>query len=178
MTPLQKNIASACASVLFCAVSAGIFIFFAQSVARASAARSAIASRISILAHERAAAGAAKRGSEARAADIERIRGFFVRRDQPIAFVEQLEAMAKRTGNSVALDVDESSGAGGDLVFRITLRGTRATVVRFIRALEAAPHLTRVEEMHFQDTGGEEIARSAGPEADARLLLKVRVKTQ
>lgn len=177
ITPLKKNVALAFAAVFLLSVSAGGFAFAARSVARGSAARSAIAARINDLARERAAASAGSSRSRERSADLERIKNFFVRRSQPVAFVEQVEATAKHTGNIATLDADDQSGAGDGLVFRITLEGTRKTVVRFVRALDSMPYLARVEEMNFQAVRAEE-GESFAPEPGARLLLTVRVRTE
>lgn len=175
-TSLIKNIAWACAAVALLSVSAGGFALVARAVARASEESSVIAGRARDLAEERAAANAAEGRSMERIVGIERIWGFLVRR-QPVAFVEQLEAIAKKTGNAAALDADEASDVGG-IVFRITLEGTRETVARFVRAVESMPYLARVEEMSFQSIRAEEAGSFTPPSAGARLLLTVRATTE
>lgn len=174
---MKKNIASALAVVILCAAPAYAFFFFARGVARAVAIREAIAARRRDLAEEEILQSAASERSNARGVDLERIRGFFVNRQEPIDFVERLEAIAAKTGTGIALEVDESSGSD-DIIFRITLEGTRASVARFVRALESAPYLVRVEEMNFQSVRADMAPNPVFQGDGARLFLAVRVRTR
>jgi len=170
LTPVKKNIAVIAACILALSVSVGVFVWLAQSVAGEVERRKATAARIADLAGERAGVRAVSLVADMRAADLERIKGFFVSRSEPVAFVETLEAVAKNTGNRITLTVDEGANPGANLVFRATLDGTQGSVIRFVRALEYLPYLVHVQEISFQHVAAD---KSAG----ARMLVVIRART-
>ena len=173
MTPMQKMIGAVAVSVAAVAAAGGVFLWLAFSVAREGLARGAISSRIRDMAEERALARAASAVAEARAGDLARIRGFFINRKKPLAWVEFLEASARAAGNSIALALDE--GAGDALIFRATLEGTPESILRALRAWEAAPYAFSPEDFIFQKLP----AQSSGvlPAYPARLIITIRAIT-
>lgn len=172
LTPVKKNIAVIAVCFFAFGASVGVFAWLAQSVAREVGRREAIVARIAELAGERAGVRAVSLLSEERAADLERIRKFYVSRSEPVAFVEALEAAAKNTGNRITLAVDDGAHAGANLVFRATLDGTQGSVIRFVRALEHLPYLVHAQEISFQHVVGD---KSGG--SGARMIVIIRART-
>ena len=150
------------AGASICALIALSAVFFAlvRSVRSAADLRAGLASRINDFADERVLGQSSAALLSSRRADMERIRGFFVNRSQPVAFVEELERIAAAVGASVAFEVDEDHSGPADLLFRLTAEGRQESVLRYLTLLEDAPYLMRMEEVTF--------LKSAGAGADAR----------
>ena len=164
--------------VLACGTSLGLFMWLAQSVAAAAARREAIVARIADLAGQWATVRSTSFLSQERAADLERIKKFYLNPREPVAFVETLETVAKSTGNRITLTADEGTNSGGGIIFRATLDGTQGSVVRFVRALERAPYLIHVQEISFQNVAAEKSGGSGvSLRAGARMIVIIRVRT-
>ena len=102
--------------------------------------------------------------------DLKRISRIFVNKDQPIELVEDLESLAKASGNLFVIDLDENKSAEGkNLFFRIAVDGTQASVMRYLRALELMPYKISVSEMVFQKVDSEK--------ATHRLSLLISAET-
>lgn len=177
-------IAVASASFVSVALLAGAFFWMARSVRQGVIARQAIAQDIADSVHDRETARSAASLVRARAGDLNRIRNFFVDREHPVAFVEALERVAMNTDTTLVLDVDEGSSAKDTLLFRLTVEGDRAGVIRYVRVLEAMPYVMQVDEMLLEKVSPESYrARvSSGRTPDGRvpttrLLLTILVKT-
>ena len=166
-----KKIIFACVISGAAAAAAGwIFFWLFESVSGDRAVRDAIIARTRAVLGEREAARTGAQILENRAADISRIRNFFVNRRDPVSFVDVLERTVRATGSTIALAVDEEAGAG--LVFHVTVRGGRENVLRAVRALEAIPYFAQMEEMGF----GRATAGSAGPAGSAvQAIFTIRV---
>lgn len=172
LTPAKKNVAVIAACILAFGVSVGVFILLVRSVTGEAERREAIIARIEELAGERAGVRAVSLLSGKRAADLERIKKFFVSRSEPVAFVETLETVAKDTGNRITFAVDEGAHAGANLVLRATLAGTQGSMMRFVRALEHVPYLVHVQEISFQRVAAD---KSGG--SGARMIVTIRART-
>lgn len=102
--------------------------------------------------------------------DLERISKIFVKKDQPIGLVEDLEGLAKASGNLFVIDLDENKSAEGkNLFFRVAVDGTQTSVIRYLKALELMPYKISVREMVFQKIDSEK--------ATHRLSLLISVET-
>jgi len=116
--------------------------------------------------------------------DFDRIEKFFVNREEPLRFIEDLEALASQSRNTIAIDADEAGSSGEELLFRLTLEGREENLAQFVRLLERVPYHLVLEEMAFQSTRsivtglGGSASFSAGPERSGdRLTISVRIKT-
>ena len=170
MAPMQKMIFSAVVAAAGVCAAGWIFLWMARSVAGNGVIRENIIARINDLSQEREYARAASAVTDARAADLSRIREFFVNRKAPVALVEFLEETARSTGNGIALALDES--AGDDLVFRAALEGTPETALRTLRAWEAAPYLISVDAFALENASAQQ--PGAGPAHPTRLIITIR----
>lgn len=178
LSPRKKLIAVASVSFISVAVLAGAFLWMARSVRHGVLARQAIAQDIADLAEDRAAARNAAALVRSRAADLDRVKNFFVDRERPVAFVEDLERLAKDTDTVLALGVDEGGSDKDTFLFHLSVEGDRARVIRYVRGLEAIPYVIHVDEMSLEKGNPESyragIASGRGPKM--RLMLTIRVK--
>lgn len=85
--------------------------------------------------------------------DIQRVNNFFVDKNKPINFVEDLESSAKRLGNDFIIDLDEGRSKGGLVYFRLTVSGTEKSTRQYLKLLELMPYKISIEEMEYQDLG-------------------------
>lgn len=106
---------------------------------------------------------------ERRAEDIARIERVQVNRQEPVPFIELLEMIADRTGNKIALAIEESAADTNTIGFRATVSGTAASVRHFLRAVESAPHFIEIQEIIFERIGPEDL----GPRATLTLAIRV-----
>ncbi|OGZ96772.1 MAG: hypothetical protein A3J10_02425 [Candidatus Sungbacteria bacterium RIFCSPLOWO2_02_FULL_54_10] len=159
---------------------------FAQAIAivwQGHAAQAEIRQNIGVRAEERQSARASEVLLRNRQEDIRRIGAFFVPRHGPIAFIEAVEYVASRTGNTISLDIDENVGGERALRFRLTVEGGANGLVDFMRAVELLPYKIDIQDMVFQDTspaGGALPGKtpSVRREAPARLLLSLDVSAR
>lgn len=150
----------------------GVFVWayvsMATAVGRADSSFKEIGGKIAALEENRKQARILEKMLEERKTDFARIDGFFVSRDRPVDFIEQVEDLARRTQNTVVLDVDETNGDSSELGFRLTVEGSESGVSHYLRTFEMLPYAVRVEDMIFQRLSG----------AAARLILVVKVKSR
>lgn len=115
--------------------------------------------------------------------DIDRINSFFVNKEKPVEFIEDLEELARNTKNRLLLSVD-STATGNILKFRIEIEGTQESVFRYLKLLELVPY-----EAYITDISMSKIIGSRGPVSQLEksgavalattklgLALKVRTK--
>ncbi|QQG45575.1 MAG: hypothetical protein HYW89_01460 [Candidatus Sungiibacteriota bacterium] len=163
--------------VVFLAV--GFLLFFlwlGNSVREASENIKKTKAGIVLLEEERKSARVSTKFLEDRVKDFSRIEAFTVDRERPVAFIEFLEGMAKKTNNLMALDFDEIKSKGKALFFRVTIDGSESSTRQYLRLLELAPFEIRPEELIFQKLGRETTASSKtiGPASRIILLISVR----
>lgn len=169
---------------LFVALTAiGVFVWayvsMAIAVGSADASFREIGGKIAALEEDRKQVRILGKMMEERKTDFIRIDAFFVSRDRPIDFIEQVEDLAKRTQNTVVLDVDEARGDSSELGFRLTVDGSEGGVSRYLRTFELLPYAVRVEDMVFQRlSGGEGDLPPGAGTATARLILVIKVKAR
>lgn len=150
------------------------YAYMTSSVRQAGSNLAEIEAEITSLEEERKQARIVERILEKRGEDIARVNAFLVSRERPIQFIEELEGLAKATGNLMALAVDSPAGGGGDLLFRITLDGTEAGVSKYLKLFELLPYDIRIEDFSFQKiTEGDKPAGT-----DTRLTLQIGVKAR
>lgn len=101
--------------------------------------------------HERKAVRLAEATIAAREEDLGRINRVFISKEKPVEFVEDLESLAKASGNLFVIDLDENKSAEGkDLFFRLAVDGNQASVTRYLKALEFMPYKISIKELNFQ----------------------------
>lgn len=101
--------------------------------------------------HERKAVRLAEATIADREEDFGRINKIFVSKEKPVEFVEDLETLAKTSGNLFVIDLDENKSAEGkDLFFRLAVDGTQNSVTRYLKALELMPYNISIKELNFQ----------------------------
>lgn len=81
--------------------------------------------------------------------EISRIERFFVKKDSPVDFIEELEGLASSTGTSLLISSAGGSTPGGFLPLRLEVKGGGESALRFLKLLEFMPHNVRVEEMNW-----------------------------
>ena len=156
------------------AVAGWAFFWLAGSIAGGGAVRDAIIVRTRAVAAQRESARVGSQVLESRAADIARIKSFFINRRDPVAFVDDLERTVRATGSTVALAVDESAGTGADLVFHATVQGTQENILRSVRAMDFLPYFARIEEVGFARAPANNFgAPGAGNMIQAILTIRV-----
>ncbi len=158
---------------------AGIFFLLAVQVRSGADVRRDLVSKISDRIDERAVGNSSAALFSVRSADIERVRSFFINRDQPVAFVENLERAAATGGVIVTFNLDEAGSGPHDLLFRLTIGGSQESVIRYLELLEVAPYLAHIEEVTFQKAapGSAGGFGSLGHGSDARARVTIRVQT-
>ena len=161
---------------------AGIFLLLAGRVWSDADVRRDFASKINDRMNERVIGNRSAALFSSRSADIERIRSFFINRDQPVAFVENLERAATKSGAIVTFDLDEANSTPHDLLFRLTVGGSQESVIRYLELLETMPYLMHGEEITFEkaapgNAGGTVGFGPLGRPSDARALVTIRVQT-
>lgn len=161
------------ASAILAGVSIWTYVYMASSIARAKTALVEVKQEIISAEAERKEARSLKKTLEERDADIARINKFIINRQSPIEFIEELENLARRTQNSIILDVQNEKN-GPDLSFRLTLEGSQDSVTKYLRALELLPYEIQVEDIAYQRVSSD--PRVAGSSAFSRLILSIKVK--
>lgn len=113
-----------------------------------------------------------------RTADIGRLKAFFVDRQEPVAFIEQLEDLGRATHTSVSLSLPSSSGStdNGVLSFRITVDGSPDNLVTYVKLLGLLPYNVALHDLAFQKLEeGQGIV--GAPTGSHRLTLLISVAT-
>jgi len=112
--------------------------------------------------------------------ELEPLIQFFVDRERPVAFLEHLEEVARRTRNTLAVDVGQEQQDESALALRLTIEGNRKSLLQYLKLLELMPYQITVEDIAFQDISGGASARSGKQTAapSAQLLISIRVKTK
>lgn len=85
-----------------------------------------------------------------RAGDLSKINKFFVDRERPVGFIEDLEGIAKKTKNRIAIDFMETRSKGKSLFFKLTIEGSESSTRKYLKLLELMPYKIRVEDLTFQ----------------------------
>ena len=120
--------------------------------------------------HERKAIRLAEATIKEHQEDLARINKIFINKEKPVEFVEDLESLAKISGNLFVIDLDETKSAEGkDLFFRLAVDGNQASVTRYLKALELMPYKMSVKEAAFQ--------RIDSDKATHRLSLLISVES-
>ncbi|MBI3630980.1 MAG: hypothetical protein HY221_01440 [Candidatus Sungbacteria bacterium] len=159
------------------------FFVLVGAVIRENKARAMLVPQVENLMHQRVVEKTLGIVITQRKEDVDRVRRFFVDDAQPVDFVTSLEQTAQGTRNGIEIGADEGAkSTAGELLFRVSVEGTRDTVQNFLQAVEAMPYLATVEAADFQMLGPG-VPRSRGmlrgPGAVApsvRLLLDIRVQ--
>ena len=169
-------VGAAASAVLLLAVLG--FGYVVSEIRRGDAARRELQIKIAEVGEERRLARVSEGLLRKREEDSTRIRRFFADRKNPLAFIEAAEHAAARTGNTVALDIDEGGSREQALRFQLTVEGEERGLLRFIAALELLPYRIDMEEMVFQSQASEGSAggRPQGPSARLVLALHVGVR--
>ncbi|MDP3710369.1 MAG: hypothetical protein Q8R29_01450 [bacterium] len=101
--------------------------------------------------HERKAIRLAEATMGERSDDLARINKVLINKEKPVDFVEDLEGLAKASGNLFVIDLDENkSGESKDLFFRLAVDGTEKSVMRYLKALELMPYKISIKELALQ----------------------------
>lgn len=110
--------------------------------------------------------------------DIVRLRGFFLDRQRPIEFIEQLENLARMTKNTIALGVQEGSKDTSSLSFRITVDGTQSSIRTFVRIFDVLPYSITISSVTFQNQSAAQTASGTDMQGSpARLTGVIIAKT-
>ncbi len=158
-------------ALLAVGISVWVYVFVATAVQNADASLQEIGSRIATLEEDRRRVRILEKVMEERKADFARINSFFVSRERPIGFIEEVEGLAKQTNNAIALAIEEQTAKSPELSFRITVDGSEQNVSRYLKLFELLPYALRVDDMVFQRLSGSE----AGT---ARLILIAKIKSR
>lgn len=179
LTPRQNIILTLILALVAVSPFGWVYVSMAASVANASASLREIGGRIAALEEERRQVRALEKMLEDRGADFARIDAFFVNRDRPVDFIEQVEDLARRTQNTLVLGVEGPADNSGELGFRLTIDGSQSTVSRYLKLFELLPYALRVEDLVFQRIaeGGRGVLPGPGTPT-ARLILVVKVKSR
>ena len=156
-----------------------VYVFMAVAVSRADASLKEIGGKIAALEEDRRRVRILEKIMEERRSDFAKINAFLVSHDRPVGLIEQVEDLAKRTHNAVALAVEGQVNNTPELGFRITVDGSEESVARYLKLFELLSYAIRVEDMVFQRLSGGEVSvlPSAGT-ALTRLTLVVKVKSR
>lgn len=116
---------------------------------------------------------------------ITRINNVYVNKDSPVEFIEEIERLAEKTRNNLALAIDSPASDGSFLGFQITLEAIEKNALDFLSLIELLPYEIIITELHFQkiEQGSSsaretESKRIVEKNPDTRMHLKIRVGTQ
>lgn len=182
LTPTQKFIAAIALSILGIGLSGGVFWRLSSAVRGGTGMLQEIESKIAALESERKNTRSFEALLEERSDQFARIRRFSPNREQPVEFIEGLEALARDTKNSISLDFDEGrSKKNAELIFRLTVEGDETSSRKFLKLLEFLPYEIRMEDLVFQQisAGGSapDEQKSASGRPTHRLFALISVKT-
>lgn len=184
MTP-KKFVLIICLYSFLVLFSASLLGWFFGTIDRSFAELDDIRVRIQSFEEEREAVRRIASLIESYRSTTARIHEFMIRRDDPLEFIETLENVARATGNAAVLDFDsEKSKKGDELVFRVTVDGTREGVFRYVELLELLPYPIRIDEIGYQALNVESVASRGKTAArssqkslpEARMIISIFVK--
>jgi len=177
LSPKKKFVISALGTSLILGVGLWGFWRMSHRVARADIVLAEIQGKIDGLFEERRQSRTLEAILVKYRDDIRRIEEVFVDRARPVAFIEAIEELASKTGNAIAIEVNEPGSEKRALSFRITLEGERDNLLTYIRLLENLPYKIETTEMFFQKDVAD-FASVPKPRPPARLLLSFLVRTK
>lgn len=152
-------------------------------VKKASVALKETADKIALLETERKTARETQILFKVRAEDLTKINRFFVDRERPVEFIENLEKIAQKTKGQIVIDFDEGRSKEKNLFFRLTVDGSEAGTRKYLKLLELMPYKIGVENVTFQKIiAGEMPAFPSRPKVlkdtkSHRLTILIQVET-
>lgn len=158
------------------------FIWFFFYVKNMESRFTAIESKISTMEDNRAAAKRAIGTIREDASALQRISKFFIDRENPVSFIEELETLARDTHNTISLNINEQKSTSDSFVFHLTLDGDTSSVMRYLTLLELLPYEIIVQDIGYQEHESAPMSPSAKnipspkPPRHARLIIEIRVK--
>ena len=173
ITSYQKLILALVISVIVAGCFGYIFWWFFSTVVNARTSLENLRSKISAQEEDKISIRREGRLLEEKKEDIDRIRNFLVEREQPVGFIESLEDLARKTKNTIVMDLDEKqSSIGKNLVFRLTVEGKEESVLKYLELLELLPYQIYLTEVSFQKLPG---ARGG---VTSRIIISIQVRTK
>ena len=157
-----------------------LFFWFWADVGRTRYLLADIEAETRALEEERRMARSSSSVLEERKTETARIRKFFVDRERPVEFIENVEVLARTTGNEIVLGIDEGRKTPGTLAFRFNLGGTPQSVWEYLSLLELAPYQITIEDLSFRRVLGADLRGGSpvGKQGGAELGFIVLVKTE
>lgn len=175
LAPFHKFIATISFSALSVGVLAWIFFWTMHATDRIRLEIAQINSDSAALGAEREHALVFARLADERPQDFERIAGYAVDPENPVAFIETLEGLAKKTNNQIKLDVGAATISEGELPFSISLEGAKNDVLKYLKLVELLPYELRVENFDFTSSVSQSQPKAgAGPIVQLRVALRVK----
>ena len=110
------------------------------------------------------------------AADIKRIRAFFIEKDQPLDFIETIESLGRSTHTKLTLDALPTTNKTTSLTFRIVAEGNEKDVFRFLSLVELAPYQITIHSFAVNQVA--ELGPVTPEAAKTQLSFTIEVKTE
>ncbi len=111
---------------------------------------------------------------ETRRADLEKLRMFFADKDRPIAFIEAIEELARRTGTTATLTIAEGVNTSDAVPFKMIIEGREDRALAMLKLVELMPYQIAITDLSFQrSTRNDE--RAGG--TITRFIVSFSVKT-
>ena len=110
--------------------------------------------------------------------EVSRINRFFIDRDRPIAFIEDIERLAAATDNIVTIDIDEEQSDERNLGFQLTLEGSQVSILNYVRLFELAEYKIAGQELAFQKSAADAAQTTSAGRPAGRLLLTIRARAR
>lgn len=133
--------------------------------------------KIAQLQHEQKRVAATGEMLQRHTQDIERVRNYFVDKNRPIIFIEELERAARETKNLITLVIEEGKQEDKTLFFRVTFDGTESSVRHALLVLDRLPYQGAIASISYQRTSSPIGADSDNREHKARLVALLAMKT-
>lgn len=160
-------------TALLCAgtVTASLYIFFwlVSTIQNSEANLEEIKSNVSIYEMDRAAIRLSEKIISEYGFSITRVNEFFIDDKRPINFIEDIQDLAKKTENSIELNLREGSDQKGWIDFLIKIEGSEKNVLDYLTLLELMPYEIRIKDLKYQTRVSEK---------SALLNLTIQVKTK
>lgn len=173
--PFHKFIATISISALSVGVLAWIFFWTMHATDRIRLEIAQINSDSAALGTEREHALVFARLAGERPQNFERIAGYAVDPENPVAFIETLEGLAKKTNNQIKLDVGAATISEGELPFNISIEGAKNDVLKYLKLVELLPYELRIESFEFTAREASNQPKAgAGSRAELRIALRVK----
>lgn len=170
LSPFSKLILSLSLSAVSVGFAAWIFTWLVSGVHSTVIALTSIEEKLSTLEEDEKMTRTLGGLYRMQADNLARINRFFVDREEPLQFIQEVERLSRATGNKVAIDFNAQESKGGALAFKFTVEGSRKNTFLFLRLLELIPYPAAVENISFQN---ETLDFNS-----VRLTLDTKVKTQ